>query len=903
MADDTNATRTMGDENKVILKDGSVILFRPIVRDDVDDWLLMFNRLSERTRYFRLHFPAKEMRREDALRFCTVDYVNSYAFVAEAVEAGQKVMVAVGRYSRLPSGTSAEIAFVIDDTYQEKGIGTKMIEWLAVVARKNGIDTFEALVLPENTTMMSVLQGYGFHMSKQFKNDVYHVAFPLTKTPEVMKKKAERASAATANSLRHIMSPRSVAVIGASNRAGSIGQLVFQSMISSGFSGVVYPVTPTANSVMAVKAYPSVLDVPDSIDLAIVAVPASQVLKVADECGRKKMRGLIVISDGFRERGPDGAALEIELRETAFGYGMRIIGPNCMGLINTDPRVRLNASFALIFPPHGNIGFITQSGALGLGILKYAKNADIGFSSYISVGNRADIAATDMMLYWEKDPMTKVILLYLESFDHPDQFTRISRRVSASKPILAIKGGRSIAGSRAAMSHTGALATPDVVSDALFHQAGIVRVNTIEGLFHSAVLLANQPVPKGKRVAILTNGGGPGTVAADACVRNELVVPELSAETAEKLRGVIKRDIGIGNPLDLTAGVTTQEFEDTLRILAEDPGNDAIMAMYVPPAGLSIEDIEKAIDRVSPVIAQNEKPVLACFVGQTESKGRLMSDNRFVPYYLFPEDAARALASAAKYDVIRKKKPGATPRFETIDVAKSREIISEVLSRDTTRPVWAGPEETSALLGCYGIRMAETKVAGTAEDAAAMATRLGYPVVVKLHSFTITQKTDVGGVVLNVQSADEVKSAFDQIKARLAVLGREGEMQGVTVQPMVEEGVEVVIGVTEDTTLGHVVMFGLGGTYAELLEDTAARLLPITDQDAREMINSVKMVKLLTGYRGSAPLDTASLEDLLLRVSDLVENVPQITEMDLNPVKVLPEGQGYRVVDVRVAVR
>jgi acetyltransferase len=280
-----------------------------------------------------------------------------------------------------------------------------------------------------------------------------------------------------------------------------------------------------------------------------------------------------------------------------------------------------------------------------------------------------------------------------------------------------------------------------------------------------------------------------------------------------------------------------------------------------------------------------------------------MSDNRFVPYYLFPEDAARALASAAKYDVIRKKKPATTPRFDTIDLAKSREIISEVLSGDTTRPVWAGPEAASALLGCYGIRMAETKVAGTAEDAAAMATRLGYPVVVKLHSFTITHKTDVGGVVLNVQSADEVKSAFDQIKVRLAVGGREGEMQGVTVQPMVEEGVEVIIGVTEDTTLGHVVMFGLGGIYAELLEDTAARLLPITDQDAREMINSVKMVKLLTGYRGSAPLDAASLEDLLLKVSDLVENVPQITEMDLNPVKVLPEGQGYRVVDVRVAVR
>ncbi len=889
-------------ESKVILKDGSAILFRPIAKDDVMNWLKFYDGLSERTRFLRLHYLPKQMGVEDALRFCTVDYVNSFAFVAEAIENGQKRIVAEGRYSRLPSETTAEIAFVIEDAYQEKGIGTKLIEWLATVGRKNAIDTFEAFVLPENTMMMSVFQDYGFHMKRENMGDEIHISFPLTKTPEVVKKKEERALAATNNSLRSILRPRSVAVIGASNKKGSIGQLVFQSMISSGFSGVVYPVTPTSNSVMAVKAYPSILDVPDSIDLAIIAVPNTQVLKVAEQCGRKKVKGLVVISDGFRERGGEGILLERELRETAFGYGMRIIGPNCMGFINTDPRIRLNASFALVFPPHGKLAFITQSGALGLGILKYAKNAGIGFSTYISVGNRADIAATDMLQYWEKDPQTDVILLYLESFDNPDTFTRVSRRVSATKPILAIKGGSTAAGSRAAMSHTGALATPDLVSDALFRQAGIVRANTIEELFRTAVLLANQPMPEGRRVAILTNGGGPGTLAADACVRSGLIVPELSAETTERLKTVILRDIAIANPIDLTAAVTPGEFEDCLKILAEDPGNDAILAMYVPPAGLRIDEIENAIDRTSPLIAEKGKPILACFVGQTESTGKLMSNNRLVPYYLFPEDAAQALSNASKCNVIRGKRPGVIPVFGDVDTPKGREIVQGVLTRDTKRPVWTTPDEMNALLASHGVRLVTTETAATAEEAAAIAARLDCPIAVKLHSSTLTHKTDVGGVILNVASPEETIEAFNTIKSRLAALGLEAQMQGVMVQPMIDEGVEAIVGVTQDAALGHVIMFGLGGVYAELLEDTTARLLPITDQDAREMVGMVKMSKILTGYRGSAPLDTASIEDLLLRISALVEAIPQISEMDLNPVKVLPKGQGYRVVDSRIAI-
>ena len=888
---------------RVVLKDGSVILFRPIKKDDAAEWLNFYHRLSSRSKYLRFQRSAPNMSMEDALRFCTVDYVNQFAFVAEAIEEHQKHIVAIGRYARLPAiPKTAEIAFVMLDSYQEKGIGTKFIEWLATVARKNEIDTFEAYVLPENMEMMSVFQGYGFHMKQILENNVYHITFPLTRTKEVVKAKDERASQATLRSLDHILKPHSVAVIGASNRVGTIGQLVFQSMIQSGFNGVVYPINANNDAIMSVKAYRSVLSVPGEVDLAIVAVPASQVLSVVDECGQKKVKGIIVISDGFREKNEEGAALEREMVDLAFGYGMRIVGPNCMGLINTDPHVKLNATFALTNPAHGNISFISQSGALGLGVLEYAKSMNIGFSNFISVGNRSDIASTDLLQYWEQDPATQVILLYLESFDNPDIFSRVSRRISAKKPILAIKGGSTPAGSRASRSHTGAMATSDVISDALFREAGIVMVDSIGELFDSAILLANQPVPRGKNVAILTNGGGPGILAADACAHNGLTVPELSADTLSKIKSVIKRDIHISNPVDLTAGVSPEEFEAVLKILAADPGNDAILTIDVPPAGTNISSMENAISRASLTVRENGKSLLSCFLGISEAKGKIM-EGHFVPYYLFPEDATTALSNAVKYQELKTKETGSVPEFTDIDRSRSRQIINEVLMSSPQRPIWIDNNSVNELFKCYGIHYADTLAAATAEEASAAAVKTGFPVVIKLNSSTITHKTDVGGVVLNVKSPEEVKTAFNQIKSNLAKLGREKEMQGVTVQRQVSEGVEVIVGVSTDRMLGHVMMFGLGGIYAELIKDTAIKLHPLTDIKAGELINSVKMSQLLKGYRGMTPYDTKSLEDLLLRISALVEDNPQITEMDLNPVKVQTDGQGYWVVDARIMVQ
>jgi acetyl coenzyme A synthetase (ADP forming)-like protein len=890
-------------ETNVLLKDGSRILLRPIKTEDTERWLTFVNGLTPHTKYLRFHGTIPMMGLEEAIRFCTVDYTNTFAFVAEVMKEKRRDIIAIGRYYRLPSNYSAEIAFVIDDAYQSKGIGTKLVEWLANVALDNGITTFEADVLAENDQMMTVLKDYGFHITSDLKWGVYHVLFPIVRTRSVVKKEEDRERVSTLNSLSSILYPRSVAVIGASREPGSIGHLVFQSIMQNGFSGAVYPVNPNANVVRSVKAYPSVLDIPDDVDLAIIVVPAKVVARVTDECGRKGVRAVVVISDGFKEQGLEGASLESELREITLGYGMRLVGPNCMGVINTNETVKLNATFSRVYPPRGNVAFLSQSGAMGLVVLEYADNLNMGISSFVSVGNRADISSNDLLQYWEQDPATKVILLYLESFGNPRKFSRIARRVSVTKPILAVKSGSTPAGSRAASSHTGALATPDVVSDALFRQAGIIRVNSVAELFDVATLLSNQPVPRGKRLAIVTNGGGPGIIAADACAQYGLELPELSPETKSGLKSIVKRDIGLNNPLDLTAGATAEEFEGTLKLLADDKDNDAVFAIFIPPTAVAPGAMENTVRQVIPIFQRRKKPLLACFMGQRGIHGKLGSGNKFVPGYLFPEDAISALAKAADYAELARKPKGKIPKIRGIRRGGGRKIIETAMTRSIQRPLWLSTRETYELLDCYGIRTVETVVARTAVEAADLAAEIGFPVVVKLNSSTITHKTDVGGVIIDLQSKKKVEGAFSNIASRLVGIGCEDEMEGVIVQRMVKGGIEAILGVTQDPSFGPLMMFGSGGTYAELTKDTALRLHPLTDLDARELIGSIKMAKLFEGYRGTPPGDTQALEELLLRLSALVEDVPEIAELDLNPVKLMPQGEGYWVVDARIMVR
>lgn len=903
MPSEINTAYPLQYETEVLLKDGSRILLRPIRREDTERWLAFVRRLSRRTKYLRFHYVPKEMGQEDAVRFCTVDYINTFAFVAEALKEQRKNIVAIGRYYRLPNKHSAEVAFVIEDVYQGKGIGTKLMEWLANVARDNGITNFEADVLAENEQMITVFRDYGFHVTSDLKWGVYHVTFPITRTRKVVKKEEERERISTLASLRSMLYPWSIAVIGASRQPGALGHLIFQYIMKNGFSGVVYPVNPNADVVMSVKAYPSVLDIPGDVDLAIIVVAAKLVAKVTDECGRKGIHTIVVISDGFKERGAEGAARERELRDITLGYGMRLVGPNCMGVINTDPRVRLNATFSQVYPPRGNTALLSQSGAMGLVILEHANNLNMGISTFVSVGNRADISSNDLLQYWEQDPATKVIILYLESFGNPLKFSRIARRVAAIKPILALKSGSTPAGSRAALSHTGALATPEIVSEALFRQAGIIRINTVEELFNVATLLSNQPVPKGRRLVIVTNGGGPGIIAADACAHHGLVLPGLSPETIRELRPAIKRDIGLGNPLDLTAGATAEEFEGTLKVLANDKGNDAVLAIFIPPTVVDPKAMEDALRRVVPVFQRQKKTLLVCFMGRRGTQGRLGSGGKFVPCYLFPEDAVSALAKAAEYGEFLRKPKGVVPKFHGIKRERARKMVEKAMTRSAQRPLWLSAKEISELLVCYGIRIVETLVAETAAEAGALALRIGFPVVVKLNSSTIVHKTDVGGVILDLSSENDVKKAFADIQARLNEIGREHEMKGVTVQRMVKGGVEAIVGVTQDPSFGPLIMFGLGGIYAELLNDVALRLHPLTDFDARELMSSIRMAKLLEGFRGSPPSDTQALEDLLLRLSVLVEDIPEIAELDLNPVKVMPQGEGYWVVDARIMVR
>lgn len=890
-------------EIEVLLKDGSGMLLRPIRADDAQSWLSFIGRLSPHNKYLHFQHTAKEMNLDDAVRFCTVDYHDTFAFVAEVLREPNREIVATGKYYRLPDRHSADVLFVVEDDYQGRGLGTAILEQLSNVARENGIDTFEADTIAGDERAAGIFKSYGFNITGEIQAGVYHVVFPITRTETITEKEKERERISTLASLRTLLKPQSIALIGASRHPGTIGYVLLQCLIQNGFLGKVFPVNPNTDSLMSLKTYPSVLDIPDDVDMAVIAVPARSVTKVADECGHKGVHTLVVISDGFREIGQEGATREKELRDVALGHGMRIVGPNCMGVINTDPSIKMNATFSPVYPPAGNVAFLSQSGAMGLVVLEYASNLDIGISTFVSVGNRADISSNDLLEYWEQDSATDVILLYLESFGNPRKFSRIARRITPKKPIVVVKGGSTQAGSRAAASHTGAMATSDVVSDVLFQHAGIIRVNLMEEMFDVAALLSNQPLPGGRRLIIVTNGGGPGIIAADASARHGLVLPQPSSETAEKLKSALKRDVNINNPLDTTAGADAEEFRDILRLLANDKDNDAVLVIFIPPIIGNTKDFEAAIKDVAQDFRNKSKPLLACFLGQRGFKAKMGSSGRFVPSYPFPEEAISALAKAVEYSEMRQKPAGKIPEFSGIKRDEARKIIGKALSRSTQRPLWLEPQEISNLVACYGLRFVETLVARTAAKAAAAAAKIGFPVAVKLDSSTITHKSDVGGVVLGLKSAGEVKRAFNDIRARLAKDGRQNEMQGVVVQKMVEEGIEAIVGITQDPAFGPLIMFGSGGVYAELMKDFVLRLNPLTDLDANEMISSIKMAKLFEGFRGSPPADTGAIQDLLLRLSTMADDIPQIAELDFNPVKVMPQGKGYHIVDARIMLR
>jgi acetyl coenzyme A synthetase (ADP forming)-like protein len=708
---------------------------------------------------------------------------------------------------------------------------------------------------------------------------------------------------ANVESLKPFFKPRAVAVIGASREEGSIGGRLLRSMIEAGFAGAIYPVNPKAAAIQSLKAYASLAGVPGPVDLAVIAVPRAAVLSALQQCAAQGVRAAVVISAGFSETGGDGKELQQELLATARGAGIRMIGPNCMGLLNTDPAVRLNASFSPVFPPAGNLAMSSQSGALGLAILELAAERKLGLSTFVSVGNKADVSSNDLIQYWKEDAATKVILLYLESFGNPRKFVRIARDAGRTKPIIAVKAGRSVSGKRAAGSHTAALAASDVATDALFQQAGVLRAEALDELFDLAAAFSTQPLPRGKRVGIVTNAGGPGILCADACESHGLVVPELGGETRAALRRFLPDAAGVSNPVDMVASAGAASYRLTIETLLASREIDALIVIHIVldrsgPASV-VEAIAAGIE-IGRARGDQEIPVLVCWMGGRE-RITVRAAGSGVPVYAFPEQPARVLAQCVRYAEWRAEPLGEFPVFGDIDVSTARALLDQELSGDGTG--WLSASAVASLLDIYGIPHVRGGLATTPQQAADLAAEIGFPVAVKLASSEIVHKTEVDGVHLGLQNGSEVLRAFESIESRLADLGKRQAMQGVVVQQMIEDGVEVMIGVTHDPLFGPLIAFGLGGIHVEILGDVRFRITPLSDKDARVMVRQIRGFRLLQGYRGHAAADVAAIEQMLLRISAMVETFPEIQELDLNPIMARPPGQGCCVLDARIYIK
>src|SRR6267378_3616137 len=699
--------------------------------------------------------------------------------------------------------------------------------------------------------------------------------------------------------LEPLLKPQSVAVIGASRRRDSIGGAILHNLIERGFQGPVYPVNPKATHVQSIPAYPSIAAVPGPVDLGVIVIPAVQVLEAATACGEKGVKALVVISAGFKETGDEGLKRERELLEVVRRYGMRLVGPNCLGIVNTDPKVSLNATFAPLSPPVGRVAFSSQSGALGLAILDYARRLNLGISQFVSVGNKADVSGNDLIEYWEQDPGTDLILLYLESFGNPRKFTQLARRVARTKPIVAVKSGRTAGGSRAATSHTGALAGSDAAVDALFHQSGVIRTDTIEELFDSAMLLASQPVPTGPNVAILTNAGGPGIMAADACESAGLTLAKLETKTVKGLKAFLPPEASVRNPVDMIASADAPSYERSLRLLVEDRNVDAAIVIFVPPLVTGAQEVARAILAGA---SGSKKPVLSCFMGSHGVPESLRSlQEGHIPSYAFPEAAARTLARAVSYGVWRTKPPGKVPSMQDLHPERGSESIARAL--EGAKPGesrWMTGPGVEDLMRAYGIRTTGARPALNRGEASLVARGIGFPVAMKVRSADVLHKSDVNGVRLNLVSDEEAARAFDSIRSALAKAQPGARFEGVTIERMVGGGVETIVGVTRDPTFGPVVLFGQGGVAAEILRDVSVRVAPLTERDAEEMIREIRGFPLLDGYRGAPKANIASVVDLLHRVSSLARDQEEIAELDLNPVVVFEGEKPCVALDARV---
>ena len=688
-----------------------------------------------------------------------------------------------------------------------------------------------------------------------------------------------------------IFSPRSIAVLGASRKRDSLGFKLLHNLVVNEFAGTLYPVNPKAQSIHSLKTYPRVADIPDPIDLAVVMVPKPLVLDLVDQCLDKGVRGLVVITAGFAETGAEGAALERQLRDRVRRAGVRMIGPNCMGVINTEPEVRMDATFSPTPARRGSIGFVSQSGALGVAILNAAADLGIGLTQFVSMGNKADVSGNDLLEYWENDPTTRVICMYLESFGNPRNFTEIAKRVSRKKPVLVVKSGRTPEGARAASSHTGAMAGADVTDSAFLEQCGVLRANTIDELFDVALALDRCPLPAGRRVAIVTNAGGPAIMATDACVNLGLEIAPLSPATRQSLAAALPPEASVDNPVDMIASATAESYAQTLQAVLEDEAVDMVMVVNVTPI---LTNPIAILARASEVARGQQKPVIAVMMATEDFYEEARAREELLPVYRFPESAARALARLSRYaDWRRRPTETAPPRFATDDDA-----VGALL--DSSAGDYLPPDKAFQILNLYGIPVARWRLARQVSEVMAAAETLGYPVVLKAVSPDLVHKSDVGAVRLDLRRPEELQDALREMEHTLATAGHPAK--GYLVQELARDGHEVIFGISTDPRFGPLVMFGLGGKYVEVFRDVRFGVTPLSLAEAREMVRGIQGLELLQGVRGEAAADLEALTEILLRIAQLAERHPAILELDINPFLTGTSQSPGRALDVRVRV-
>jgi acetate---CoA ligase (ADP-forming) len=876
-------------EADVVLRDGTTVHVRPVRPDDGVAIRAFLETVSPESIGFRFFgTPNINLATKWAV---DVDYADRFGLVVES--GTPRTIVAHAVYVRIDA-TRAEVAFLVTDAWQSRGIATILLGQLAEVAQEHGITTFVAEVLPYNYRMVEVFRESGFPVEVASRPDVLDLELPTSLSPAAIERFEERKRTAAVAAVRSVLAPQSIAVIGASRHRGTIGGELLHNLITAGFTGPIYPVNPNAGELQSLRAYPSVGDIPGPVELAVVAVPAPGVVAVARDCAAAHVRALVVISAGFAEAGPDGAARQRELVDVCRDAGIRIVGPNCLGVLNTAAEVRLNATFAPPAAVPGNVGFMSQSGGLGIAIIEATGQLGVGLSSFVSVGNKVDLSGNDFLQYWEQDPGTDLALLYLESFGNPRRFSRVARRLAAKKPVLAVKSGRSAAGARATSSHTGALlSASDVTVDALFEQAGVIRTDTMHELFDVAALLSAQPVPRGDRVAIVTNGGGPGILCADALQAHGIQVGELADDVRRRLGEFLPSDAALGNPVDVIASASAEDYERTLRTLIDADACDAIIAIFVPPLVTQAGDVASAIRRVAE--SSPDVTIAAVMMIHQGTPAELRSASLRVPCYQFPEQAARAVALAIRHGRWRARDAGHVPELPAARRVEAAAIISRELARGAD---WLSPACVADLLACYDLPLIETHLVANAAHAIGVAARLRSPVALKASAPGLIHKTDAGGVRLGVHGARAVRAAAGEIADAVARAGH--TLDGLIVQPMAPDGVELIVGVVHDHSFGPVLACGAGGTTAELIQDVAVRITPLTDVDAHDMVRSLKTFPLLDGYRGAQPCNVAAVEDALLRVSAMVEAHPEIVELDCNPLIVTPDRAV--IVDARIRV-